>query len=385
MAAELTPRQAVEVAASAYAMRLSSDLLDAMIAAPSVKPDDFVIGAGNRLTGWTGADFSPLRHTSGFGYIAQGGARRPRECLVAIRGTYFKSGSDWMTNLRAAVTPGPHGFPVHAGFWASTGPILAQIREALRKPRIDTVHIVGHSLGGALGSLLADALSGGDFEIQLYTFGAPRCGDVFHAGDLTRRLGAANIHRAYHHTDLVPMVPVFPFAHIPADQLAGCLRGTGALVSVSAHMLSEYQKSVADCSWDSLPIYRMEHKSFAAAKAWLAIAADSNSTSIRMSAQALHLLLSSLDWIVRTVGRRLGLEITGSMTLVDGLAKLLYSGVLESVDHGTVTDFLSATMRFAGKTVSKGIQITVAFIQYVLETLFRFMVGLATQAIHLLD
>ena len=386
MAGELTPKQAAEVAASAYAMRLSADLIDAMIVAPSIVRDDFDIAAGQRLTGWTGIDAPGLRHGTGFGYIARGGARRPKECLVSIRGTFMKSSSDWMTNLRAAVTPGPNGFPVHAGFLASLDPILRQVDAALRQKPAVAVHIVGHSLGGAIATLLAEALSGDKLAIKLYTFGAPRSGLESQARFLTGRLGSSNIYRAYHHTDIVPMVPVYPFAHVPADALAGRLRGPGTLVSVDAHAMTEYHKSVEEYSWASLPIYRMEHGSFAEAAAWLSAAADSSSPSIRLSAKALHLLLSGLDWILQSTGRQAGLEITAGMTLVDGLAKLLYSGALESLAiKDAVHDLLAATLRFVGKTMQAGTRITVVFIGFVLETLFRFLVAIATQALQLLD
>ena len=48
-------------------------------------------------------------------------------------------------------------------------------------------------------------------------------------------LGARNVYRVYHDTDAVPMLPIFPFCHIPVGETAYLLRGPGALVSLSAH------------------------------------------------------------------------------------------------------------------------------------------------------
>ncbi len=49
--------------------------------------------------------------------------------------------------------------------------------------------------------------------VQIYTFDCPRVGFEFFATTVTTRL--KNTYRAYHETDPVTMVPVYPFSHAP--------------------------------------------------------------------------------------------------------------------------------------------------------------------------
>ena len=252
MALELSPKQAGEVADSTYALRLSDNMIDAAAGAAAAR-DDFAIVSGQRLTGATG--IGPASRTTGFGYIAFGkSGPRQGECLLAIRGTEKSSAHDWLTNTHMAGVQGPGGYTVHAGFWNLAAGILPQIQGGLRGRNPSLIHAVGHSLGGATATLIADALNRSHVaDIKLYTFGAPRAGIENHASALTRNLGRHNIFRAYHHTDPVPMVPVFPYAHVPFEEDACLLHGCGTLISVDAHLMPTYLASVGNQTWPQLP------------------------------------------------------------------------------------------------------------------------------------
>jgi hypothetical protein len=122
--------------------------------------------------------------------------------------------------------------------------------------------------------------------------------------------------------------------------------------------------------------------SFASAEAWLATAADSGGTSIMLSATALRLILSALDWILKQLGRGAGLVVLGGATIIDNLARLLYSGALASMRMASmITQLMTAAMRFMGRTVSTGVSITVSFIEYVLGLLFRFVSTVARRSL----
>jgi pimeloyl-ACP methyl ester carboxylesterase len=340
---------------------------------------------GARLTGVTGLGIKAAQQTTGFGYVAWGSNARQGECLISVRGTFKTSACDWITNARMAGVRGPSGYTVHAGFWAAAQSLLPQIRQELRGRNPSTIHIVGHSLGGAIATLIADSLGDTGSALQLYTFGAPRSGVELHAEYLTGKLGAGNIHRAYHDTDPVPMVPIYPYSHVPYGDNAYRLKGPGKLVSLDAHLMPQYRRSVGDSSWASLPVLQQKLGSFESAETWLADAANDGGTTIMLSATALRLILSGLDWILKQLGSGAGLVILGGATIIDSLAQLLYSGALQSMKLAEmIKNLLAAAMRFMGRSLATGVNVTVSFIQYVLGLLFRFVSTMALRAVETL-
>lgn len=382
MSVELSPGEAAEIANSAYALRLSADMLDAATAAPRARGAFDLLG-GARLTGVTGLGAAALQQRTGFGYVAFGKGVRQGECLVSVRGTFKTSACDWITNARMAGVRGPSGFPVHAGFWAAAQSLLPQVRSELRSRRdVSTIHVVGHSLGGAIATLIADSLGDTGCGLKLYTFGAPRSGVELHAEYLTDKLGAGNIHRAWHDTDPVPMVPIFPYGHLPWRSPGHAMKGPGQRVNVDAHLMPEYMRSVGESTWASLPVLQPKLGSLESAEAWLAQAADSGGASIMLSATALRLVLSALDWILKQLGNAAGLTLFGGATIIDSLARLLYSGTLQSIRlAGMIRNLMLAAMRFMGRVASASVNVTVDFVQYVLGLLFRFISTVALRAV----
>lgn len=380
MAMEISPPQVAEIASSTYPLRTSTNMQTAWTAMPTAS-QVFDVLAGRRLVGVTGVG---VQKRSGFGYVAWGQGARQGECLIAVRGT--DSAPDWLSNFRFGGVIGPSGYLVHVGFWRGAQSVLPQIQQQLRGRNPSTLHVVGHSLGGAMATLIADSLSNMSCPIKLYTFGAPRCGVEDHAEYLTSKLGAENIYRAYHDTDPVPMLPPFPYFHMPYGSNAYRLKGAGTLISFPSHMMASYRKSVAGCAWSSLPVILPQHNSFEAANAWLAQASKDSGPFIMMSTTALRLILSALDWIVKQIGRTVALQLFTGATLLDGLARLLYNGVLLSIELGTaIRSLMNAALRFMGRTAIATTNITVAFIEYVLGMLFHFIASIARRAIDMLD
>ncbi len=98
--------------------------------------------------------------------------------------------------------------------------------------------------------------------VKLYTFGAPRAGLWRFAKRFTTKVGTSNIHRVYHATDPVPMIPIYPFLHAPLPGLGHYLASSESIVSAAAHDMGMYIKSVGESSWESLqglaPPYSVE-------------------------------------------------------------------------------------------------------------------------------
>src|SRR3546814_6323976 len=74
------------------------------------------------------------------------------------------------------------------------------------------------------------------------------------AQSLDDRIGAANMYRVFHCADPVPMVPLFPFFHVPAER-SGYKLGNGSrgLISLDVHnMEGSYIPGVSRQSWTAL-------------------------------------------------------------------------------------------------------------------------------------
>jgi pimeloyl-ACP methyl ester carboxylesterase len=126
--------------------------------------------------------------------------------LIAVRGT--ASLKDALRDVHALQVPFEEGVgQVHQGFYTALQAMKAFVLRYLDKFHAgQKIIICGHSLGGAIALLLAEALrrrAGVTYNILLYTYGAPR------SGDSTFIKGAADLvhHRMVNNNDPVPGVP----------------------------------------------------------------------------------------------------------------------------------------------------------------------------------
>ncbi len=127
--------------------------------------------------------------------------------LIAVRGT-SELGPDGLRDIDAFQVPFEEGKgAVHRGFYEA-----AKKANDFATKYLDKFHagqkllICGHSLGGAIALILSEMLRrrlGFDYNILLYTYGAPR------AGDATFVQAAESLvhHRMVNHNDPVPSVP----------------------------------------------------------------------------------------------------------------------------------------------------------------------------------
>ncbi|KAH7231464.1 Alpha/Beta hydrolase protein [Fusarium solani] len=95
--------------------------------------------------------------------------------------------------------------------------VLEAIRStAARNPGF-RIAITGHSLGGAIASLAAAELRNNGYNVDLYTFGAPRVGDDALSTYITNQAGGN--YRVTHYNDPVPRVPpmLVGYAHISPE------------------------------------------------------------------------------------------------------------------------------------------------------------------------
>ncbi len=139
-----------------------------------------------------------FREAGAFGFVVAD----DRNLVVALRGT--DEAIDWVTNLKTAQTRG-FGGAVHRGFLDALALIWPQVWAKVIEARDNeqTLWLTGHSLGGALATILAARFAEEGLEPYLTcTFGSPRVFSPKAASAYLPRL-----YRFVNKGDLVPTVP----------------------------------------------------------------------------------------------------------------------------------------------------------------------------------
>jgi len=153
------------------------------------------------------------------------------DCVVAFRGTTVASLRDWLTNVRFRFTSYPGYGRVHRGFMWSTMNVVEDIDRLLGSHHVihdhKRLHLVGHSMGGAIAHLAVPIVTDMGIEVEtLATFGCPRPGDAEFAGSIDGI--PKNVHRWVNNTDIVPHMPLrsrilpsFSYRHVgPATYIS---------------------------------------------------------------------------------------------------------------------------------------------------------------------
>lgn len=380
----LSPSQAAAIASGVYSLR------DAPSAAARLSLDDplnieGLFGNQSRFTGTSGAlMFKPL---TGFGYVAAGVGPFAGDLLIATRGTDILA--DWITDANIGVQFGPGGNLVHAGFHETWKSFAGAIREFLRGRNPTRIHCVGHSLGGALAKLNADFISANRIaDVRLYTFGAPRAGADAFARQLTERVGRENIFRVSNPVDPVPMIPIFPFFHLPFGEMGLQISATSkAPISFAGHkMTASYVPGVAGKSWEHLRVKAPDDREI---KGWLESAAQGSGGFVMGSAKLIDLIAHALTYLLKTAGKVIGggvgLAFAGGVTILDQIAWLLNQAAHASIEIGRgLTTLVGMIFKFLGRTVAQGTLITVAFLRWTLELLFSSLRAVAHRALAVL-
>ena len=176
--------------------------------------------------------FGPEQSRVFYGFVAVGGD--PRTAVVALRGT--ATTTEWWDDFHWDLVPFtqvPGGGNVAQGFYdiyntigtmtpgqqdstPAPGTVAADIAQAATAglaagldPAALPMVVCGHSLGGALATLLvADLTANTALKPQAWTFASPRVGDAVFAA---RYGGLSTVSwRIYNQVDIVPYSPVDP-------------------------------------------------------------------------------------------------------------------------------------------------------------------------------
>ena len=233
-------------------------------------PAGFTLARTNQMTDFLG----PIQDRVFYGYVAVGGD--PQVAVVALRGT--TSPIEWWDDLHWRLVPFTavfDGGSVAEGFFdiyrtfgsmapgATTASLpsvsfAVEIAEAIADavggldPDVPTI-VCGHSLGGALATLLAaDLAANTPITPQAWTFASPRVGDAIFAA---RYAGLTSVSwRIYNQVDVVPYFPVDTsdaYQSVPTGYAITSL-GSARWSLRCAHALNTYLHVLAP---DAVPLH----------------------------------------------------------------------------------------------------------------------------------
>jgi hypothetical protein len=170
----------------------------------------------------------------------------PRFTIVAIRGTMQWLG-DWLTDLdERRIQVGDYMY--HYGFYSEANGALKDVAAAV--PRDRPIYFTGHSLGGALASLLPRFWPDKQRLMTPYTFASPRIGND----------KLAEVAKSYGYVragDPIPHLPPrssgfcnsgWPLTVIPSGDvwLSGWEIGKRLFKAAAAHKMEQYRKLMGE-------------------------------------------------------------------------------------------------------------------------------------------
>ncbi|MBJ7554092.1 lipase family protein [Marinomonas spartinae] len=305
------------------------------------------------------------------------------DLVFAIRGT--DAASDWSSDFRTSICVSDSGKTVHSGFNAIfemiKGPLAKHVEQM--KPG-GVLHCVGHSLGGALALMVADWVkSSYSCEVKLYSFGAPKVGYTDFSLSATNRIGVKNIYRCVNGGDVVPMVPVWPFVHVPYNAAEYCL-DNNKLINPLQHKMVRYSRNCKGKNWESINKEVGFHSN---KRVVLSVRQASQvQPSIFWMNRLSEGLLTLLNDTKHGAAQVLQSAVANGLNLYDKIAMILSEGALGSPSlAGAATGLLACMLKFSGYTGVKVKDLSYSFIRWVFEQTLKMVYRLARTALSLVD
>lgn len=269
-----------------------------------------------------------IKCRTAFGFFLVGKGALEGNAIILFRGTQYLA--DWLTNGNFSVSRNVSGKPVHDGFnltFKTMEPKLKEFMGTIMGKNITQIHCIGHSLGGALATICADWIrSSYGIKPYLYTFGSPRVGFMGFADYCTRQVGQDRIFRAYHKTDIVPWIPIWPFIHTPITGRDYYLPSPGIMPGAEYHDMDRYIKSVDGKEWLTLSAMHVEQKTESGILHWLR-----SVSPVGLTITAMEWLNEALVYVLKkclNTGAWLISGATGTaFTIMDQLAYVLNNGI----------------------------------------------------------
>ena len=385
----LTPTQAVQLASLAYDAKdmKSTKFINGLLHSSLRKNFSFSVNE-DAIQGISGGFFSHLLNLStGFALVGHGKGDFEGDSVITIRGT--ASLRDGLTDANFGLSGGANGSMVHAGFNKTFNTMKQALKDFVAdnlKNKVNgCVHVVGHSLGGALAALTADWIKATyGLEVKLYTFGCPRVGLEPFSRATTSRLD--KIYRCTHGADPVTKVPLWPFSHAPYNgQEIRLDNGQG--IKGAAHKLKGspgYMNTANSNDWNNLTV-KANH--FLSTPVRLKFE-DRNQASFgslwtdKLNA-ALITLLKDAGYYSAVAAQA---AVGTSLTFYDMLSRTVTEIAQASASFAAQTwGLLGHMLAFVGKVIVKTVELTYSFIRSVFDDTVKALYRAAKDGLNGLD
>jgi len=382
----LKPSNAAYAADAIYKIRTNNEADDGIRGLNNTFKDKFVFGSGGTFKGKSGGHI--IQSSSGFGAIARGVGAYENQALIAIRGTHVGMFNwfDVITDLNIGMRMSSSGNMIHAGFDKTFKSFKDQIRENFTGYNPSQVHIVGHSLGGALATLTADWMSASKISNpSVYTFGSPRVGSESFARNFTHRVGEENIHRVYHKSDPISMIPLWPFMHVPLPGSDYFIDDREMVPYGKMHAMDKYSMSVKSAvNWSSLTDARVKVKNDSKIEKWL----ESDSVVATVAGPFFMIgeaILYILKKVMKGVAITLQAGLSTALTALDIVAMAFHKAAKGAKEAaGLIKRLMMKILKVLGFAVTVTSNLTLDFIKWVLTSLTRSIYNGARQALYML-
>ena len=123
--------------------------------------------------------------------------------IIVIRGTANAENVQSDIDVRL-VTDDDLGIRLHKGFRDASISVMSGIDESSLEK---TVHVTGHSLGGAIAQIIGMWLHKRSHNVQVFSYGSPKVSNEVMSG------GQPTHWRVVRLSDPIPFTPIWPYAH----------------------------------------------------------------------------------------------------------------------------------------------------------------------------
>jgi len=379
----LTPNLAVELSDVSYQVTKSNSVGIFEVAVSKNLANHFKFDLSTSpIAGTSGGYIAKVKgQQSGFALVGQGKSTQYKnDIVIAVRGTNFTSLNDLSTDARASTSSTERGSLVHAGFNSVFESMKNELSQYINLvPAGATLHCVGHSLGGAIASLIADWAKQKLVNVKLYTIGAPKVGFSDFALKHTNSLGQENIFRCTKGCDPVPMVPVWPFVHAPYNGYEYRVDNSGFINPIK-HRVKYYKQNMLSNDWSS----------------YQRIVSFNSYKRVTLDARLSHQVSRDLFWMNRlseallTLLRQLGggiasriqSGISNGLNFYDQIAMVLSDVSLHNATFtGQLQGLLAHMLVFSGQIGREVKELSYEFISWVLRKTLQVVNRLARKAL----
>jgi len=373
----LSPIDTAVAARDIYKIRTHSTTGDTVSDLNDQFARKFQFNEDSRFTGRSGLMI--ISKDTGFGLIGKGINGYKNDTIIITRGT--KIAHDLLTDADCgySIKNSSANKSVHAGFNKTFYSMLPEISAYLKNNNVKNVHCVGHSLGGAIATLIAEwVVTETNANANLYTFGSPRVGLAPFAQNLNSHNKIKHIFRATNSGDPITLVPLWPFVHTPENGFEYRV-STGNTLGLSRHYMDSYVQSIGSAtSWEKIK----RTSSFIPDSTCEQMLNTPNGQSSSFCSRSLEKITATLLYLLKKAGLITGIGLQSIIGAASTMYDVITWNLSKLAKHSPkmqtqVSNFLSHMMAFIRIPITGAATTTVQAIRAIFNRMIAVLNYLA--------